>query len=514
VKARFENALEVFKKVIAYWVLFNLYSDRINQRMINFRRLFKIILFVGLFFLFVFILLKLLDFISKYVDIVKAETGGSANIYMGFILALIVPFMIYEMITCNLQRVFGHFILILPFTARASRLIGINAYEEPFWIQRISITTILLFLLLIKCSPKDIALRRKEKPFKVFEVLLWSFAILSTISQFVNHSSLHSAFWLSIGGMWQFVALFYVISMIIHSEEDARLILKYVVLSMLLGIIVRIGTSGQIFAFISGGTDRLDGTTAFGPAVSYGGYLAFIIIICTYLIRSSKKVKIAFLWIFAMIFLFFEMINTFTRGATLALCFFVLLALWKSERRFVVKIGVLLLPVFIVFWPLIIKLLTVRPIYLNNNFFTMPGVANRLTLIRLSSPHFFDNMGFGYGIGIGYLYEGVIEGQEVVAHNLILELANSVGGIAALIFAIIYCYAMYRLILLSKAEGGLIITKFLAVALASWLFFANTTSTSILYYYPYEGTMLLYIVLFMSIALPVKKEGSLHNGFP
>jgi hypothetical protein len=307
--------------------------------------------------------------------------------------------------------------------------------------------------------------------------------------------------------MWQFVALFYVISMIIHSEEDARHILKYMVLSVLIGIIVRIGTSGQIFTFLWGGTfARLDGTTAFGPAVSYGGYLAFIIIICTYLIRSSQKVKIALLWIFVMIILFFEMLNTFTRGAYLSLCFIVLLALWKSERRFMVKLGVLILPVFIVFWPFVSGLLTVRPIYLNDKLFTIPSVVERLGLMELALPHFFDNMGLGYGIGIGLPFAGIVKGSEVGVHSLILELSASVGGIASLIFLIIYCYAMYRLILLSKAQQGFVVSKFLVVALASWFFFANTTSTSIFYYFPYEGTMLFYIVLFMSVVLCVKKR--------
>jgi hypothetical protein len=471
-----------------------------------------VLFYVLIFPLFLFIWLKSINTLSDYIDTVKIATGGSANIYIGSILVLLLPFWIVETIWGNLQKVFGHFLLILPFTARASRLIGINAFETGDWIQRISITTFLLFLLLIKISPKQIALRRKEKPFQVFEVLLWSFAIVSTISQFVNHSSLHSAFWLSLGGMWQFVALFYVISMIIHSEKDARQILKYMVLSVLMGIVVRIATSGEIFTFLPGGTyGRLDGTTAFGPAVSYGGYLAFIIIICAYVIRSSQKMTMILLWGFATLILFFEMLNTFTRGATLSLSFIILLALWKSERRFLAKFGIMLLPVFIVFWPMIISLLTLRPIYFSYEFFEIPSVADRLKLMELQAPQFFDNMGLGYGIGIEFLFGGVIKGGYVGAHNLILIICTEVGGIAALIFLIIICYAMYRLILLSKVEQGSVIAKYLVVALASWFFFANTTSTGIMYYYPYEGTMLFYIALFMSVALRVKERKTLHD---
>lgn len=473
----------------------------------NFRKLLIGIFYAGFLFLFMFILIKPLNNIGRYLEDLKSATGGSANIYVGLIIVLILPLWILEMVKGDLQRVFGHLLLILPFTARASRLIGINAYQSDDWIQRISVTTFLLFLLLIKVSPKLIALRRKEKPFRVFEALLWSFAIMATLSQFVNHSSLHSAFWLSVGGMWQYVALFYVISMIIHSEEDAKLILKYMVLSVIIGIIVRIGTSGQIFTFLGSGTfARLDGTTAFGAAVSYGGYLAFIIIICTYLIRSSQKVKIALIWIIVMIILLFEMLNTFTRGAYLSICFIVLLALWKSERRFIVKLGILILPVIIAFWSIIIELLTIRPIYLNSKLFMIPSVNERLGILKLALPHFFDNGGLGYGIGIGLTFSGVVKGMHVVAHNLILDLSASVGGIASLIFVLIYFYAIYRLILLSKTQQGIVISKFLLAALASWLFFANTTSTSILYYYPYEGTMLFYIVLFMSVVLRGKKR--------
>jgi hypothetical protein len=121
--------------------------------MVNYRKLFIGIFYGVLFILFLFILSKPLNNLIGYIDVVKSATGGSANIYVGLILVLILPFWILEMIRGNLQKVFGYFILMLPFTARASRLIGINAHQSDYWIQRISVTTFLLFLLLFKiCS--------------------------------------------------------------------------------------------------------------------------------------------------------------------------------------------------------------------------------------------------------------------------------------------------------------------------------------------------------------------------
>jgi len=61
-------------------------------------------------------------------------------------------------------------------------------------------------------------------------------------------------------------------------------------------------------------------------------------------------------------------------------------------------------------------------------------------------------------------------------------------------------YSLFRVSQASNAAPNL--SAYLFVALAIWLFFANTTAgVSLTYYYPYETMLLFYTVLFVASAL-------------
>jgi hypothetical protein len=148
------------------------------------------------------------------------------------------------------------------------------------------------------------------------------------------------------------------------------------------------------------------------------------------------------------------------------------------------------------------ELITYRGLELNTNLLEIQAVASRLWLIGVSIPHFFDRWGLGYGIGQGLYFSNpaYYAGRELPVHSVILEVSLAAGGVAALTLIGLFCLIWWQLWQNSRREGALLATTatFFLVALLSWFFFANTTYVSILAYAPYEGTILMYLVLFMS----------------
>jgi len=377
---------------------------------------------------------------------------------------------------------------------------GIVAYSTETHQEKISITTFLILIFFIYLLIIRLPLRRKNHSFLIFEKLLLTYAILTTISQFINHNP-WNAFLLSISGVWQYVAFLYIISAIARSPNDIRFFIKCILGSILIGIIIRLGSFDVNFLNLqaSGEYVRVPGG-AFGSAINYGGYLAFTIILAIYLIRSSKSRK-ARLGLFLITgIMIFELLNTFTRGAWLSLFFLALLPLWKEQRRFIFRHLAFIIPILILFSTQLINLVTSRGLYLDSRIFQLRHVQDRMILFKLGIPHFFDNFGFGYGIGKSLHFQ--IGKRYEVSHNILLEMSQTIGALATLAFLLMFFFIIWRLFKLSKKSKNIvlkILSPFLIIALLAWFFFANTTSTSIVYYYPYEATLLFYSVLYFAL---------------
>jgi O-antigen ligase len=199
--------------------------------------------------------------------------------------------------------------------------------------------------------------------------------------------------------------------------------------------------------------------------------------------------------------LLLEIVATVTRGAYLSLLFIALLACWRAHRSFLYKfaalagLSILLLP------QRVIEVATTRDIYLDSRLLDIPSAAARLEIWRASLPHFFDHFGLGYGIGIGLLFEVSQFAQSLEAHSLVLETSQFAGGFAAIAFVCLFCWVLVNLWRASTGQDrqALKTGPFLLISLVAWFWFANTTAVSILWYTPYESTMLMYIVLFTAV---------------
>ena len=290
---------------------------------------------------------------------------------------------------------------------------------------------------------------------------------------------------------------FILISGAISNEDDARSLVKALVLALFLGIIFRMGTFGIGFVFKNQGEFTRIGGNAFGPAVSYGGYLAFGAVLGLYLARSSHRWFIRAVWLFITAILLFEMLNTHTRGAILSLFLLVFLFVWASERRFLILTLIVGFGLLIVSGHLndMIYLASQRNLVLNTSLLSVPNALVRFELWRYSIFHIFDRFGFGYGIGNALLFM-TSYGREFVSHNLIFDLTQSIGGFATIIFVVLYILGMRQSFKFGSSSS---LMAYLFTALAVWFLFANTTSTSIVFYYPFEATLLMYLVLFITL---------------
>ncbi len=465
----------------------------------------------------------ILVFLAGAGRLVENRTGGNFNIVLLILGPAAAGVWVSLILSKRYKWAFGMYLVMLPGLFRVQSLVAIVAYVDPSgWAQRISATTFALLALTVIVLASKVRVNQVNLTFRLVEILLWGYAIFGTVSQLLNHN-ITSAVLLSIGALWQFVGLFYIIDRIVTDERDARFILKCLLFSIIVNIFVRMAYEGWGF-FLTGtniagaDTDALLGTAshyyrvgsstnAFGFAVSYGGYLAFSVPIAIYIFRlmSRKSARYIAIWAVVIGLILLELLSTFTRGAILSILLIPpLLLLWKSERSTAISLlmGLLATILIGIFVPMVSRALIGRGLFLDARFFQIQAVNIRPALWLQSLPHVFDNWGFGFGIGKSlYFYVPGIR-TALPSHNLILELTQNVGAISTIFFISFFSIVMYTLFLASKKSNTKPnLSAYLFVALAVWFFFANTTSTSIVYYYPYEGTLLFYIVLFLATAL-------------
>ncbi|PYS49190.1 MAG: hypothetical protein DMF68_10820 [Acidobacteria bacterium] len=457
--------------------------------------------------------------VLSLVEKVAVSSGGSYALAVMFLLSVAVPIWFMLLVRGNYLRALGLQILLLPLTYRALSVISIPAYDDGTFVQRISLTTFMLLMFWLWLLFTKVSMAR-HPVLRVFEILLLMFGMLTTISQLANHT-FSSAILLSIGGAWQFIALFYILCSVVREGKDVELLLKCIAWAFIIAIIDRIGYGGEGFLVhapadlsqisphaLAGEFVRV-GSGAFGFAQSYGGYLSFVSILELYFVQSAPSRWWAVLWIITILTLIFEMFNTFTRGATLALLFVSMLLLWRETRRFFMKI-VMVIGILMFTWlgTLLVDLATVRQLELTPGFLLSdPNSVSRMDLYVQSLPHFFDNWGLGYGIGKPLIFytDGV---GEAVSHNTIFDLSQGVGGLATVLFLLMFFIALKHLYQTTKraaAAREARLSIYMFVGLAGWFFFANTTSTSLVYYYPYEATLIFYTVMFLAILMPTLK---------
>jgi hypothetical protein len=400
--------------------------------------------------------------------------------------------------------------ILLNVTGRAGEIAGIVAFEDADGYQQvISVTTFMILFALFFAFPK--ATRESRQRNRIVESLLLCFAAVTTVSQFINHRPAE-AFWLSIGGAWQYVALYYLFVAAVLDVASVRRLLAAIVVTMACAVIVRMALYNQGLFVPAWMTDGAYITAADGYArvvsvsfgsIYYAGYLAVTLFIALYIVRTAKGKPAALMAGAGLVVIAAELVSTFTRGAWLTVGFIALLPLWKRERKVSALVAAAIAIACVVFSARVLSLLQERELYIDSRVMDLPSVADRFELWRLSAPHVFDNFGFGHGMGKYLTFQtSISSGQYESSHNLLLDLSQGAGAIAAGIFVAMFIVVVSRVWRRTRFddEAGCV-SRYLLLALSGWFFFANTTALSVLYYVPYESTCIFYLLLFSADAV-------------
>lgn len=206
------------------------------------------------------------------------------------------------------------------------------------------------------------------------------------------------------------------------------------------------------------------------------------------------------MWILIFLIISFEMLQTMTRGALISFSVgFLLLLSWKSERKLILEIMLGISCTLPFFAKYIYNLITYRTFSLTR-IGDIPGVYKRFYSWQLNLPRIFSN--YGLGNGIGNVKEiGVNPGEYMTPHNILLSMCQSVGLFTTIIFLLMYIYVIKTGIVNSLNRKKNNIYPYLVVILISFFIFSNTTTTSILGYYPYASIIIFYLFLFISVFL-------------
>ena len=441
----------------------------------------------------------------RVADRMQSTAAPGTNLALLAVSPLVAVAWAYLVFTRKHLAALGLLVLLLPATGRVADVAGITAnVQPPFGAnQVISATTALaigLLFAVVLLPPLEGPPRRR---IRWFALALGLFAAFGTAAQLVHHPA-PNALVLSLGAFWQYLALFAVVVLVVRTRDDATFICRALVLSLLLGVAVRILSTGQFF-FVeteSGGVMRLGGA-GFGPAIYYGGSLAVGVALALYLLRVAKSPLTVALWALATAVLFLELLGTGTRGAIVALIVSCVAHITRSNWRFAAVLVVILMATLPVTGDLYDRVFSQgRELPLNASIMNVPHAKDRLELLSVNLPLFFDNYGLGYGIGQTQYFE--VRGRMLTPHNVFLGLSQEAGGLAAVAFVGGLAIAAVRL--WRAYRGGdphvRLLSTHLAMALIAWLAHANTSTTIITWYVPYEATMLFYLPLFLAVLAP------------
>jgi hypothetical protein len=410
-------------------------------------------------------------------------------------------------LTRRYREAFYVSIMAFPFTFYAARAAGIRVYDAPDFDQRIGLSTLLILSLFLILLVTGRIRRPKDRLSRSIESLLWLFAISLTASQFASHEPF-AAVMLSIGAAWQFVVLFYLLFSLIRRERDLFALLNSLFVFSLLNIVVRVvakgerlivplslQTAGDAAAF--GAEAGRVGSGALGPGPQYAAYLAIFISLALGVYFATRKS----IYLGYVALMFVELLNTFTRGGLFVLTLLLLLFWFKRTRSKAAAVGLLAVAVLIIAWPIVYKYAVFRGFSIN-----VVGVGSfslRMDLIKMfvSEYHF---SWWGHGILKPTLFE-LAPWLIVPIHNTYLEVLDTCGPLTLLFFVALSIYMVLAAIrgcrLRMPRPGNeplsTRLAPFVLIALLQWIVYANTTSTSILAYFPYEGMSVFWIVGFL-----------------
>lgn len=452
--------------------------------------------------------------IAGGLNAVEARAFSSTNLILVFVLPILGA--IYAAVLYQGRFKFAFVATIISFAllGRAARLGGIGAWtSDSGYTQVIALTHAMIFALAFAMvlSRKEIIGEFQKKVF----LGLIIFASAGTVAQLFGHS-FPSSLLLSIGSLWVYVAVAYIVFALFEGFKGLRELALIVMLSLVVGAALRIATTGQGFFAVTQSADfyRVDGF-AFGPSVSYAGYLAIAAVFAVALaMYESSTTRRAALIVVASL-LVAELASTGTRGAMLSMLLVpVAIAATRRYQLSAAMFGLLGIATLIM-WPKISVVLQARPIYFDGRANTIPQWVERVELWTLHGPRFFDNFGLGYGIG-RQLNFPISSGVHTPSHNTFLDLSQQVGAIATIVLLAVFLAVAIRGVRQTLSLGNER-TRTLAMlslaALFSWFFTANTTSTSLVWFYPVEGTTIFYITL-CAVALignPVPKSRALRS---
>ncbi len=402
-------------------------------------------------------------------------------------------------------------IVIFPFTFYAGRAAGIRAFSVPDFDQFLGLSTLLLLSLFVILLVTGRVRRPRGTIARSIELTLWAFAIALTASQIATHTPLE-ALLLSIGAAWQFVALFYLLTSLIVRERDLFGLLNAMFLFSVLNIVVRVVAKGESF-FVSlssptagdsstfGADVGRVGSGALGPAMSYAGYLAmFITLALGVYFVTRKAVYLAYIAVMLM-----ELLNTFTRGGLFVLFLLALLLVFRRTRPATLKLILPLVGLLAVSWPIIGAYVVFRGF--SFDVMNLGNFSLRVELTRL----FLSDYRFNWwGNGILRLTMFELRSWLIVPiHNAYLEVLDECGPLVFGLFVLLSILVVIAAIracrqsragnICDRALAGL--APFVLIALLQWIVYANTTSTSILAYYPYEGTAVFWTVAIAPVLL-------------
>ncbi|HEY2092856.1 MAG TPA: hypothetical protein VGJ81_13285 [Thermoanaerobaculia bacterium] len=394
-------------------------------------------------------------------------------------------------------------IMAFPFTFYAGRAAGIRAFDIEDFDQRVGPTTFMMIALFAVMYLRGRIRRPPKGISRWVERFLWLYAISLTIGQFVTHDA-WDAFFLSMGAAWQFVCLFYILISLIDRDRHLFALLNSVFVFSILNILVRVvakgeslivslssQTAGNATAF--GADAGRVGSGALGPGVSYAGYLAIFITLGLAMYYVSRhSIYLAYTGL-----MFLELLNTFTRGGVYVLGFLVILLSFRRTRAIVLKIGLAAGVAGLFAWPWVYRYITFRGFSFN-----VMHVNTFSLRVLLTQLYFRDYYHFTWW-GNGILRETMVELQPwliVPVHNAYLDILDTCGVIPCAAFAIFSILAVgasvkaARIRRRSRMPASFRMTPFVVVCLLQWIIFANTTATSVLGYYPYEGTAVFFLV--------------------
>jgi hypothetical protein len=444
-------------------------------------------------------------FLIPVFDYVVSRPGGGNNILIVLAALGVMALWVRLMIGGQWLHVLGLQILLLNVTARATELFGVVEFTDYNGIEEVaSATTLLIFLAGLALAAQRYAAGSRGRQLEgraagTALVLFSVFGVLATASQIVNHTPA-SAFWLSLTGVWQYAFVGILTLAAIRKSEDIVVLWRYMIGAVILSIVIRTATRGEVYGQLEGLNPMRLGSIAFGPSNYYASTVAMVITLGLGLLSATRRWWGKAACGLVLLLLAVEQVSTFTRGGYVALAAVVLLPLFKGTRKFAVGLAVFAGVALLAVGRWVVPILLLRPFDLKEN-----SVQQRFWLIGMGIGHCFDNFGFGHGIAQYILFEDPIGtgGVTLTTHNLLLQTAQMTGGLATLVLIGLFAWILVGLWKVARTdrEPASRAAPFVLIAIVGWHLYSNTTGTSILCYAPQEATVLVWVLMFMGVRL-------------